>query len=174
MSVRLNKVTKECNVGLQTIVDFLHKKGFDDVEANPSARITDEQYALVQAEFNKDKGVRSQIQQMQAARKRLERKDTIVLTDSDEALPLTEVKKPKFVGRIELDAKGEPVVKPKPAAETPAKAATQTHTTEDKPSQAKPTATATTQTATTTTPPPDKEAVRRCQHRQRVRSNIGR
>ena len=66
MSVRLNKVTKECNVGLQTIVDFLHKKGFDDVEANPSARITDEQYALVQAEFNKDKGVRSQIQQMQA------------------------------------------------------------------------------------------------------------
>ncbi len=159
MSVRLNKVTKECNVGLQTIVDFLHKKGFDDVEANPSARITDEQYALVQAEFNKDKGVRSQIQQMQAARKRLERKDTIVLTDSDEALPLTEVKKPKFVGRIELDAKGEPVVKSKPAAETPAKAATQTHTTEDKPSQAKPTATATTQTATTTTPPADKEAV---------------
>ena len=28
MSVRLSKVAKECNVGLQTAVDFLQKKGF--------------------------------------------------------------------------------------------------------------------------------------------------
>ena len=28
MSIRLNKVTKECNVGLQTAVEFLQKKGF--------------------------------------------------------------------------------------------------------------------------------------------------
>ena len=134
MSVRLNKVTKECNVGLQTVVDFLHKKGFDDIEANPAARITDEQYELVQAEFNRDKGVRSQVQQMQAARKGKERKETIILTDSDEALPLTEVKKPKVVGRIDLDAKGEPKNKnaaaskttaQKPAATTPKTAAAQ-------------------------------------------------
>lgn len=36
MSIRLNKVTKECNVGLQTAVEFLQKKGFSDVEANPN------------------------------------------------------------------------------------------------------------------------------------------
>ena len=109
-------------MGLQTLVDFLHKKGFDDVEANPAARITDEQYALVQSEFNKDKGVRSQVEQMQAARKTKEKKETIVLTDSDEALPLTEVKRPKVVGRIDLDAKGEPVAQKKEKVEKTPKA----------------------------------------------------
>ena len=28
MSIRLSKVTKECNVGLQTVVEFLQKKGY--------------------------------------------------------------------------------------------------------------------------------------------------
>lgn len=43
MSIRLNKVTKECNVGIQTAVEFLQKKGFKDVEPNPNTKITDEQ-----------------------------------------------------------------------------------------------------------------------------------
>ncbi|MBO4905730.1 MAG: translation initiation factor IF-2 [Bacteroidaceae bacterium] len=116
MSIRLNKVTKECNVGLQTVVSFLQKKGFADVEANPNASITDEQYSLVQAEFNKDKGVRSQAQQISSARRSKDKKETIVLTDSGEALPLTEVKKPKILGRIDLDGKGNPVTA-KPKAE---------------------------------------------------------
>ena len=30
MSIRLNKVTKECNVGLQTVVEVLQKKGGAD------------------------------------------------------------------------------------------------------------------------------------------------
>ena len=158
MSVRLNKVTKECNVGLQTVVDFLHKKGFEDIEANPAARITDEQYALVQAEFNSDKGVRSQVAQMQAQRTK-SRKETIVLTDTDEVLPLTEVQKPKFLGRIELNAKGEPVSKPTqkptPAAQKPTPAAQKPTPAAQKPTPAaaKPAATTTaTATAATTAP----------------------
>ena len=109
MPIRINKVTKECSVGLQTLVDFLNKKGFTDVEANPNATITDEQYALVQAEFNKDKGMLAQAQKISTARKAKEKKETIVLTENDEALPLTEVKKPKLVGHINLDSKGNPV-----------------------------------------------------------------
>ena len=58
MSIRLNKVTKECNVGLQTAVEFLQKKGFSDVEANPNTKISDEQYQMLVAEFKKDKGLR--------------------------------------------------------------------------------------------------------------------
>ena len=49
--IRLNKVTKECNVGLQTAVEFLQKKGFSDVEANPNAKISQEQYDLLVAEY---------------------------------------------------------------------------------------------------------------------------
>ena len=48
MSIRLNKVTKEFNIGLQTAVEYLQKKGFSEVEANPNYKITEEQYALLQ------------------------------------------------------------------------------------------------------------------------------
>ena len=116
MPIRINKVTKECSVGLQTLVAFLNKKGFTDVEANPNATITDEQYALVQAEFNKDKGLLAQAQKISTARKTKEKKETIVLTEDDEALPLTEIKKPKYVGHINLDSKGNPISEPAKAA----------------------------------------------------------
>ena len=59
MSIRLNKVTKECNVGLQTAVEFLQKNGFADIEPNPNAKISDEQYRMLVAEFKKDKGRQS-------------------------------------------------------------------------------------------------------------------
>ena len=54
MSVRLNKVIKECNVGLQTVVDFMKKKGFTEIEANPAQKISDEQYQMLLDEFNSD------------------------------------------------------------------------------------------------------------------------
>ncbi|MCR5181256.1 MAG: translation initiation factor IF-2 [Bacteroidaceae bacterium] len=104
MPIRINKVTKQCRVGLQTLVDFLQKKGFTDVEANPNATITDEQYAAALAEFNKEQGPQATISPV-ATRKPKEKKETIVLTESGEALPLTEVKKPKIVGHIDLEGK---------------------------------------------------------------------
>ena len=54
MSIRLNKVARDLNVGIQTAVEFLQKKGFT-VEANPNTKITDEQYALLVKEFSKDR-----------------------------------------------------------------------------------------------------------------------
>jgi translation initiation factor IF-2 len=44
MSIRLNKIVKELNVGVSTAVEYLQKLGYTDVEVNPNARITDEQY----------------------------------------------------------------------------------------------------------------------------------
>ena len=54
MSIRLNKVTRDLNVGITTVVEFLQKQGFQ-VEANPNTKITDEQYAALVKEFSKDK-----------------------------------------------------------------------------------------------------------------------
>ena len=104
MPIRINKVTKECSVGLQTLVSFLNKKGFTDVEANPNATITDEQYAVALAEFKKDEGIHRLVPPV-TTRKVKEKKETIVLTESGEAMTLTEVKKPKVVGHIDLEAK---------------------------------------------------------------------
>lgn len=55
MSVRLNKVLRELNIGIQTAVEFLQKKGDSEIEANPNAKITDEQYEMLVTEFRGDK-----------------------------------------------------------------------------------------------------------------------
>ncbi|MDR0866132.1 MAG: energy transducer TonB [Candidatus Symbiothrix sp.] len=54
MSIRLNVVTRDLNVGLSSIVGFLRKKGFT-VEENPNAKISDDKYELLIKEFGKDK-----------------------------------------------------------------------------------------------------------------------
>ncbi|PNE27433.1 translation initiation factor IF-2 [Tannerella sp. oral taxon 808] len=53
MPVKLNKVLKDLNVGLQTVVDYLRGKRFE-VESNPNVRIPDEQYAVLVKEFGKN------------------------------------------------------------------------------------------------------------------------
>ena len=47
MTIRLNKVTRDLNVGITTVVEFLQKKGYT-IEANPNTKITEEQYAYQQ------------------------------------------------------------------------------------------------------------------------------
>ena len=54
MTIRLNKVTRDLNVGITTVVEFLQKKGHV-IEASPNAKITEEQYAELVKEFSKDK-----------------------------------------------------------------------------------------------------------------------
>lgn len=54
MSIRLIKVSKDLNVGISSLVEFLQKKGVD-IEANPNTKIDVEQYELLVTEFGKDK-----------------------------------------------------------------------------------------------------------------------
>ena len=51
---RLNAVLKELNVGMQTLVDTLSKKGHK-VDAKPTTKLTDEQYTILLNEFQADK-----------------------------------------------------------------------------------------------------------------------
>jgi len=40
---RLSKVARDFNVGISTIVEFLHKKGFD-IDSNPNNKISDDAF----------------------------------------------------------------------------------------------------------------------------------
>ena len=51
--IRINKVLKEFNIGLGTLVEFLSKKGYE-VVASPGAQISGEEYELVKKEYAKD------------------------------------------------------------------------------------------------------------------------
>lgn len=52
-TIRLSKLAREFNVGIHTIVEFLHKKGFD-VESNPNTKISEEAVALLEKEYKID------------------------------------------------------------------------------------------------------------------------
>ncbi len=56
-SVRLNAVVKELNVGIQTLVEHLAKKGFT-VENKPTTKITGEMYQVLLGAFQSDKKVK--------------------------------------------------------------------------------------------------------------------
>jgi|Laugresp1bdmlbsn_1035097.scaffolds.fasta_scaffold00187_8 translation initiation factor IF-2 len=55
---RLLAAAKEFNVGQDTIVDFLVKKGFPKDDLKPTAKLTEDQYYSLQAEFQGDKVAR--------------------------------------------------------------------------------------------------------------------
>ena len=146
MSIRLNKVTKECNVGLQTAVEFLQKKGFSDVEANPNTKISDEQYQMLVAEFKKDKGLRDDAAIISRKRQHKEKKATIALPEEKpvEIKTATEAKLgkgPKVVGRIDLDNLGArksvaaPEKKDTPAPDRPAEVKAEAPVAEPAPKQ---------------------------------------
>src|SRR6476659_10576286 len=52
---RLMAAAKEFNIGKETLVDFLVGKGFDKDELKPTAKLTEEMYRALQAEFQSDK-----------------------------------------------------------------------------------------------------------------------
>ena len=51
--IRLSKLTKQFNIGLQTLVDFLKEKGAD-VELNPNAKISDSFLPAIEAKFGEE------------------------------------------------------------------------------------------------------------------------
>ncbi len=56
-NIRLNKAAKELNVGIPNLVEYLAKKGHQ-VDANPNARLTPEQYALLATAFQSEREVK--------------------------------------------------------------------------------------------------------------------
>jgi translation initiation factor IF-2 len=60
---RLNKVAKEFNVGLATIVEFLKEKGYN-IDLNPNTKIDEKQYDLLSKEFAADKAVKEKSERL--------------------------------------------------------------------------------------------------------------
>jgi len=91
MPIRLIKVSKNLNVGINSLVEFLHKKGIE-IEANPNAKIEDEQYDILIAEFGKDKNIRREATE---TREKMHRRDEKRETVAIEGYELPEVTAPR-------------------------------------------------------------------------------
>ena len=119
MPIKISKSVKDLNIGMQTARDFLKKNNIE-VDDNVNARISDDAYNLLIQKF------KPAMQQKKAAEQiihdRKEEKAAIAAEkkrrEAEEIKPEVVIQKPKVVGKIELDTKGNPVA-PKPA-DTPA------------------------------------------------------
>ncbi len=63
MAVRLVKIAKELNVGLSTIVEYLHSEGFE-VENKPTAKISEEMHQKLLERFSNSMAVKEQADQI--------------------------------------------------------------------------------------------------------------
>ena len=117
MSVRLNKVVRDLNVGIDTIVKFLQKKGVE-IEASPNTKISDEHYDLLVKEFAPDK-----IQKKESDNISLERHKRPAHVEKPSITAEVEEKKPRILRTIDLDNKPSTTqpVKPQPQKEEPKK-----------------------------------------------------
>jgi len=144
-ATRLSKAAREFNVGISTIVEFLHRKGFD-LDPNPNTKLPHEAYILLLKEYSSDLNVKKESEKLilkDLHRKKetvsiddvpesgmgddQDRDDEILIKDTSTAKKTvdirTEIKKPdiKLVGKIDLEKPLKPKVtqpeKPAPVEE---------------------------------------------------------
>jgi len=51
ITTRLSKAAREFNIGINTVLDFLSKKGFQ-IDRDPNTKLTQEMYVLLAKEFS--------------------------------------------------------------------------------------------------------------------------
>mgnify|MGYP002770378672 FL=1 len=113
MTIRLNKVTRDLNVGITTVVEFLQKKGYT-IEASPNAKITEEQYAVLVKEFSTDKNLKIEAEKFSQERQNKDRNKASISIEGFESkkekeevvktvIPEEARPKLKQVGKIDLD-----------------------------------------------------------------------
>ena len=113
MTIRLNKVTRDLNVGITTVVEFLQKKGYT-IEASPNAKITEEQYAVLVKEFSTDKNLKIEFEKFSQERQNKDRNKASISIEGFESkkekeevvktvIPEEARPKLKQVGKIDLD-----------------------------------------------------------------------
>src|SRR5215510_9035031 len=114
--IRLGQASRKLNVGHNTILDFLAKKGFK-IENNPNAKLTAEQYAMLAKEYASSASEKIEASVLtigakhsetltiqsdpDAHRKKVEEEDSIMIKNlgSKEIKGKEEVKQPEKVER---------------------------------------------------------------------------
>ena len=81
--IRLNKLTRQFNVGLQTLVDFLNGKGAN-VEMNPNAKVSDEYIPDLEKAFGGDAKAKEDSERVQIKIKEIIEKGTKKKEDDEE------------------------------------------------------------------------------------------
>ncbi|MCK9305397.1 MAG: translation initiation factor IF-2 N-terminal domain-containing protein, partial [Bacteroidales bacterium] len=116
-TIRINRILKEFNIGMNTLIEFLRSKKIE-VEASPATKITPEIYALVQKEFGKEQIIKEQSKKIAIKVKDItDKADSEKSDEGEEYVPVREVfikttivepPAPKIIGKIDLDRGSKP------------------------------------------------------------------
>ena len=130
--LRLIQIAKEFKVGLNTITDFLQKKGIKS-DGSPNTLVDAETYAVLEKEFganraagNARESIRERISLKQTtitleeAKKQEREEEKEVVIKSNVISVKDEIQQPKFLGKIDLSPKPKAAPAPKAEAEKPA------------------------------------------------------
>ena len=130
--LRLIQVAKEFKVGLNTLTDFLQKKGIKS-DGSPNTLVDAETYAVLEKEFganraagNARESIRERISLKQTtitleeAKKQEREEEKEVVIKSNVISVKDEIQQPKFLGKIDLSPKPKAAPAPKAEAEKPA------------------------------------------------------
>ena len=130
--LRLIQIAKEFKVGLNTITDFLQKKGIKS-DGSPNTLVDAETYAVLEKEFganraagNARESIRERISLKQTtitleeAKKQEREEEKEVVIKSNVISVKDEIQQPKFLGKIDLSPKPKAAPAPAPEAEKPA------------------------------------------------------
>ena len=106
---KISKAAKDFNVSIQTVVDFLQKKGIT-IDNNPNSRIDEEAYDLLIKEYQPDRDLKTKSDNMSTDRKVKEVVETPAApapVAAPEEMPRPVVG-PKVLGKIDLET-GQPI-----------------------------------------------------------------
>lgn len=109
MSIRLNKVLTELNIGLQTAIDFLKaQKNLGEIkdDANLSTKISDEQYKALVGKFKNDMDIKNEAERITAKKAKDKKAEKAVKKNRTDA-PIVQRQKYTPVGKIDLDSIGK-------------------------------------------------------------------
>ena len=116
---KISKIAKDLNISLSTAVEFLRKKDIT-VDDNPNARVEDDVVDILVKEFKSDQDLKTKSEKFSNERQQQREKARPAKPAEPEEIRLTsEINKPRILGKIELDSKGNPtsprIVEPAPA-----------------------------------------------------------
>ena len=118
-SFRLNKVAKDFNVGIQTLVDYLAKKGHQ-VEASPNTKISEEQYELLATAFQGERKVKEEADKIELV---VNNSNRVVEVSTAKEEPESEneevIIKNYTSTKNQAEAKPEPTPEPEPETTVP-------------------------------------------------------
>jgi translation initiation factor IF-2 len=79
---RLSKVAREFNVGISTIIEFLHKKGYA-IDSNPNTKVPPEIYEILVNEYSSDITAKKESEKL-SMRNLRDKKETILIGDIEQ------------------------------------------------------------------------------------------